>query len=56
MVGRIIKLDDYVANAIPAYAGLAFVLLKDESSYLPNRSKLISTSDVINFEVPYHRL
>jgi hypothetical protein len=56
LVGMLIKLDDYIANLIPRYAGMLFTILKDASCYEAHQEKPVSVPQIIDFKVPYHYL
>jgi len=55
-VGVLVKLDDSIANLIPSYSGMSFILLKDATCYSSHPKKHISVPEVIDFNVPFHYL
>lgn len=54
--GILVELDDFVSNLFPSYAGMSFIILKDDVCYSRNKKKKIRARQIIGFEVPYHYL
>lgn len=53
-IAALIKLDALIANTIPSYSGMVFVLLKDGSCYSVNPKEQISVQQIMEFKVPYY--
>ncbi len=54
-VGRLIELDDRLANTGLPYLDMIFTLIKDESAYSATPLVEVSPADVLDFSVPLHR-
>lgn len=52
----LIGLDDCIANLIPSYTGMIFILLKDADCYSQKQKSKVSARQIIDFEVPLHRM
>lgn len=50
----LVRLDDSLANRVPAFRGLLFVLLKDEGAYSEPPSRVVTPQQIIEFAVPFH--
>lgn len=55
-VEKLIQLDKNLANKLPLYGEMTFLLLKDENCYAATRRKVISPGQILDFAVPYYRL
>jgi SAM-dependent methyltransferase len=55
-VGMLIHLDYILSNCTSYYSGILFILLKDDSIYSKDSQKSFSTSQLLEFKVPYHYL
>lgn len=53
-IGTLIRLDRLLANLTGEYAGMTFILLKDEQCHLNRPAVAVSPRQVIDFCVPFH--
>lgn len=56
LIEGVIRLDDFLANAMPVHSGISVLLLKDHGCYSSAPKRRVTPRDIIDFHVPLHRL
>ena len=52
----LVHLDNFVANIIPPYNGIIFLILREENCHTKDKRKSISVRRIMDLVVPYHHL